>query len=300
MGTPRLSADGTKLLTATEKRVRLYNATTGRMLREFPCDDLVSAATMSPDASEVATIDGMLGAVVTFWDAVTRQPVCRVPIKDTVEHVILSPNRTDMLVAEYRGDRIYHVLDVRNGTALFPAIQPQFDMDLRTSPGCLPVRLSPDGKRLVVLNSRWFTMYDARSRKRLAKARTDGDPHREGWLQDVRFTADGKRLVSVAGSIQVWDALTLKPLAKPLRVKTHGWAWALSPEGNRVAGVLEGGDGGLWDLTSGQKLLAFDTEINGTFAFSLDGKCLAAAIEGSTATDSHTTLWRLPPAGSHG
>jgi WD40 repeat protein len=97
----------------------------------------------------------------------------------------------------------------------------------------------------------------------------------EGFVTDVEFSPDGKRLVTGSGdnTAKVWDILTGQEL---LTLKGHMTMlfWVeFSPDGTRIATGSTDGTAKVWDAATGQALLT----LPGMFVdFAPDGKSLMA------------------------
>jgi WD40 repeat protein/serine/threonine protein kinase len=102
----------------------------------------------------------------------------------------------------------------------------------------------------------------------------------QGWVGFVRFTSDGKRLITrdVEGNCKVWDMPTGTQLAPPLCLQGKIHALTFTSDGRILATADEGGAVRLWDWGTGQlkKILKEGhNESVYALAFSPDSKLLA-------------------------
>jgi RNA polymerase sigma factor (sigma-70 family) len=141
------------------------------------------------------------------------------------------------------------------------------------------VTFSPDGTRLA--SASWdhtVGLWEVATGKRLRTFRGH-----KGFVTCVRFTPDGKSLVSGAeDNIRLWDVNTGK---ERQQFKHAGWVWsvALSHDGKTLAAHTNNVPAGcisLWDVGTGGKLreLVFEGNQDGVMAldFSPDGKKLVS------------------------
>ena len=158
------------------------------------------------------------------------------------------------------------------------------------------VAISRDGKR--ALSASWdggLRYWDLEKGTLLRQMRGPGP------LNSVVLSADGKRALTGSVQVSLWDVES----GKLLRLFTGRnnlagfWDVAFSPDGRKA--LAAGGDGvaRLWDLDSGQELLALGTPSGHrlwTVAFTPDGK--QAVTGGPTQevnglTDAFVQLWDL-------
>jgi WD40 repeat protein/serine/threonine protein kinase len=168
------------------------------------------------------------------------------------------------------------------------------------------VAISPDGKRIAVGLNVWphpgghVKIYDARTGRKLR----DLPGHRLHGIADVRFSPDGRRLVSVSGysdggynetvpgEVKVWD---LEGGDQPLcafegSINTA----AFSADGSKLAWATRDGTVVVWDLDRKARLLELAAKaIVHEVAFSPDGKSLAAACRDKTVSVWDVTTGKL-------
>jgi WD40 repeat protein len=116
-------------------------------------------------------------------------------------------------------------------------------------------------------------------------------PRVECGADSLAFSPDGKFLAAsgdCCGLVHVWEASTGKPVLRlDVAGRLHGVAF--SPDGRRLAVRNTDGDGGVWEVPSGRRLVAFTKSTSGGggpafLAFTPDGKSLLFS-RGDLSTD---------------
>lgn len=129
--------------------------------------------------------------------------------------------------------------------------------------------LSPDGKMLAVFGAdqrgkpSWHTtlrLYDLATRKPVWTS-VNSEKHHSGDNR-VRFTPDGKRLITAAQDVRVWDAKTGHELLRQNIPFQYG-GLDVAPNGNTVA--LGGSQLYLWDWESGAEPRKIETGLRSSF-----------------------------------
>lgn len=157
------------------------------------------------------------------------------------------------------------------------------------------VRFSPDGRHLAV--SHWDVQIWDIEQARIVQTL----PHGRHGLTSVAFTAGGKGLITLSGSIvRRWDLTAMQPRQEPalapesyLVGKRGGVAAVFSPDGSRVAARTIEGRARLWDLTGASPVEVGPWQGTPTLvrptAFAPDGKTLATFDDGPPQLQ----LWNL-------
>jgi WD40 repeat protein len=227
----------------TNHFVTILNVETGQTIMELPHSNGVQSIAFTPDEKRLVTWERewILGNVLV-WDLEKRQPIFQFPMPSFggFHHGVVAVSPDGHLLAigaprEVRG------IDLATGQTKFTV------SSLRE--GVTALAFSPAGGLLAV-----GTGYSSDATIHLFDA-ASGNPagHLIGhtsWVSALRFTRDGKRLVSTSGdqTVRVWDFPSQSGL---LTLKGHAaevWCVALTPDGQTaVSGSKDGALLG-WDL----------------------------------------------------
>jgi WD40 repeat protein len=162
-----------------------------------------------------------------------------------------------------------------------------------------PLAFTPDGTGLWVGSCvvTWRTPRDGPERcldtSDVDRLRVDSP-----FISDVSLSLDGSRVATAHsnGTVVVWNAQTLQPLATLVEPFQEIRDIELSPEGTRLAMGLGDGTARIWDLalTGGAETLVLAGHNTGiqSMKFSPDGMRLATASE-----DGTVNLWDVSPQG---
>jgi WD40 repeat protein len=238
------SPDGSLLAAVSRNGVALFDADTGRLLRKFGSDKLHGHPRFSPTGTELWVGEGLLGGF-TAWEVATGKQVRRWD----------PPTAPSEWVKEWEGV-------------------------VRAVP-------SHDGKQLTWLF--WQSPDSLRPAAMVVVDTGTGRPLyrrelKEGDLNSLTFSADGKTLLTAGKRARAWDVTTGKEL---FALDGEAWQAALFPDGRRAVVADARGRVRLWDLAtrkpehdllSGREYVKTDT-LESSQAFSADGKTLLLATD---------------------
>jgi len=266
-----LSSDGTRVLTLdSDRRVRLFDAASGRYLTSLGDWAGVDYASFSPDGKTVVQVSRRGWALI--WDVAQDTQVTEVRHQGAVIHAAFSPDSRRFATAAT--DDTARVWDARTGAPLSPP--------LHHGDTVSHVAFHSDGTRLATVSSnRLIRIWD------LGAAEPQTLRH-DSAVRYAAFGGDGKRILTLTDfAAQLWSLETGRaiPLQMP---ESQLYFGGFSPDGRWVTTAAQDGAVRLWDAVTGRQLrsLPHDRKVNHV-DISRDGRRLAAA--------SHTELvvWDL-------
>ncbi len=278
----RLLATGSQ-----DSLVKLWDVTTGRLLRTFPAHDrVVTLVAFSPDGRRLAT-GGNLERVLKLWDIDSGALLREITglATDKVRSLAFFPDgkRVAIGTASEKGTGLTAsvvVLDVETGRE---ALRLEGTIDQHEA-----IAISGDGQRVAAVGGkgtmpnrqRTVHIWDAGTGRLISR----DDTAKDDSVRDLAFTADGARLVlATASSIVQIDAASLRDIAR-FAVPTGYYATAsLTREARQLAtaGSASGTVAQLWDIATGKPVTsvakgAIDGDWNAdAIAVSPSGRLLA-------------------------
>jgi WD40 repeat protein len=282
--------DGKTLAACGGSTIRLWDVAGGKeLLHRSGHDDDVNSITVSRDGGIVAStsyIDGTL----CLWDGYTGR-LLHQPTGLGMADAAPSMSSDGRLVASGRHDGFVHLCETATGKERRRFSTRDLQPEGAYTPIVQAVRLSADGKRLVVLISGQqvedqchIGVWDTASGKLLKHRPFQGDGdssltpdangvtvHIQGELA-IAETATGKRLVTFPG-VEDLHPIAFSPNGKLVAVVRRGpVSWPAGPwaRGEVIAVSLA-------DVATGQEVLHLETGHVDYLAFSPDGRVLATA-----------------------
>ncbi|NOY38459.1 MAG: WD40 repeat domain-containing protein [Chlorobi bacterium] len=269
--------DGRRLLSASsDKRCRIYDTETGRVVITIPFDREVHAATFTPDGKYIVAGAGSYLKIYTTNGEYYKTYKGH---STAIWSLETGPGGRYVVTGSY--DKAFYLWDIIEGKK-----QQTFTGHVKS---VLAVAFSPDGKT-VASGSLDQTV-------RLWKINEpSGMPvqgNHSGNIVDLAFSPDGKLLASASRDQQVilWDVATgrkVKSFAHPSEV----FSVTFSPDGTYlVSGTLHG-DLFLWDITGGKQIVILQGHTAAVLSLSFrpDGNMFA-----SGSYDGTIRLWRPDP-----
>jgi RNA polymerase sigma factor (sigma-70 family) len=262
-----IAANGLVATASRDHTTRLWDLTSGRLLRKITSRHWMLSAALSPDGSRLVTSG--LSDEVCLWDANSGELIYSLP-----GHGRMGGKRSVAFTRDGKrfvsfGDDFYlRVWDATNGKALREhAVRPTGvnvpgeDDDPQSRERRLvdfmldKIALSPDGKLLVVATMKDLHLFDVDTGKEIVAIPNEGAP-----IWSVAIANDGKYLLAGASGKSEMIRLTDRRMRGTV------------PKENPVC---------LWELPSGRlvKRISLADRQNGPVAFSADGKYFATATE---------------------
>lgn len=230
---------GTRLLTANDKIMRLWDSHLGNCIRGFP-GHTESIRALSINSEGTQAVSGSLDRGVRCWDLESGKCLKRVAVSRggvTALHWMATPSRVVALTNQYLlcgidFDSVQEVFQMpATGLTWMVGIRDQLWLGGAITPGRLQIVDGMTGKVV-----RKFTSSDASESTLLSTAgATYGDGH-----YGVSAGPDGR--------VHLWDLSEGRHLGQLLDIQARASCLAISPDGLCLAIGLENGWVQIWDL----------------------------------------------------
>lgn len=278
------SPDGTKLFTANDGAVRIWDLSTGRP-SILPDTGKLFSAEFSIDGTLVLTAGA--DGIARIWDAATGRQVLTLRGHESfVSTAGFGPQ--DDLAVTASADGSARIWDIATAGITIPgrASRPlEFEHKVAD--------LSPDGTKILTAGKFGITrIWDAGSGRELQALQAQ-----ERFIRAAEFSPDGTKVLTVGwdgflflsggsgsdGTVRIWDATSGSELQAPRVHEGFVQTAEFSPDGTKV--LTTGGDGvvRIWDAASGRELQALQAHDGSVHSaeFSRDGtKVLTTGDDG--------------------
>jgi WD40 repeat protein len=272
--------DGTKLASANDKELKLWDTTTWQVIATFEGHTArIRYITYSPDGKLLAS--GSEDNTARLWDVAAGKE--RFVLKGhtfPIFGVAFSPD--GKLLATASLDKTVRLWEVTTGEQL--AILEGHEGDVQR------VAFSPDGRVLASTSvDTSVRLWDVAAKRELAvlKGHT-------AHASDVVFSPDGKWLAttSLDSTIKLWEVATRQERFTLNGHAGNVYAPAFSPDGKRLATAGQDSTVRLWDVATGQELVTLRNLNVWSLAFSPDGQTMVSA-----GGDGILRVWRAATEG---
>ncbi len=214
---------------------------------------------------------------IGLWDAASGQPVAgELKTGTSAAAHLVSPEGRAVLIGFTDGHS--RVFDTSSGNALSPPLEAAFQEGESQR-----AAFSPDGKRVVIVEPEFASVFQVSTGTREAKipSRTSPGAEEPDMNATAAFTADGSRCHFLVGDkVTAYDTWTWKPLGKPLKHPSAPSAYyigfAISTDGRWLVTFDSPGENGpkahlqVWDAVKGKALGKPFVAVNG-----LEGRFVA-------------------------
>jgi WD40 repeat protein len=296
-----------------EPKIKVWDAKTGKTLREFGMHDLkgLCVFTVSRDGRKLVSIhpDRLI-----VWDLASEKIVRTIPLERWEPGIqgggSLDVSPDGRTIAAARDDHTVHLWDLNTGKSLFPQAGAHEAIVTSTA-------IAPDGRLVATGDSRGtILLWDA--------ARGEYVRRVELGVRDVvhslRFSHDGRSLAAASrfldsndfkfrGIVRLWE-MPGGTMQKEFRIDAEPLRLAYSPDSRQIAVALrdhpnnppgrarpigQNDEIQVFDIATGQKHSAIGGRQGPTYAlaFSADGKSIAAVDADEAFADMTFWQWDL-------
>ncbi len=280
-----LSPDGQYALTASsDKTIRLWDAKTGKEIRQFPGTVRLSAAKFSPDGKLIVT--SLRTEDLRLYDTETGNEVRRFAPNLAGTEVVFSPDGKTVASSNPidENDSAIRLWDVATGK-LVQTLQGHAKSAIR-------VAYSPDGKMLLSSGlDEVVILWDLETGKEIQRL-----GEKEG-IDGVAFSPDGRFALGATyykKSILMFEIPSGKVIREFVGHPRAPGAVSFLPDGKHFVSTSEDGTARLWDVETGETLKEFRGYKGLILSadISNDGRYLALA---SIDLRSQAGIWELFP-----
>jgi WD40 repeat protein len=274
------SPDGQYVLTGngSERNATLWNALTGKKIRNFDHHKDVLAVAYSPDGKYIVTGSG--DNTASLWDAATGKEVRRFigDVRKVTTSVAFSSDGKYVLTGSL--DKMARLWDVTTGKEIRQFI---------SQAAILSIAFSPDSQ-YALLGQRGGTvsMWEVQTGTEVRQF-TGHDSSNA-----IAFSPDGKFILTGGYDLiaRLWDAKSGQELQNFIGHTNNISSVAFSPDGKYVFTGSDDGTARKWDKQSGQELQRYIGPASGgtPLAVSPDGKSLVAGN-----SEGEIRLWSIKP-----
>lgn len=253
-----------------------------RLRSSFTHKNIVMDAVFSPDGRTVLT--GSHDMTAMLWEADTAKPVGE-PLRHDVpvNCVAFCPDGKSVLTGggwlDPKTPGAARLWDAKTGRPLGPPLTHEDNVGI--------VAFSPKGDLFLTVTVHQAQVWETATQK----PRGGALEHEGASLKAATFSPDGSKVLTGGSDsrARLWDALTGRPINKPVSCSARVMCVAFNPDGNTFVTGAADGSARLWQTKSG---LPYGLPMNHlgllmTVAFSPDGKFLATGsvlVEEDAAT----------------
>ena len=274
---PAFSPDGNLLAAARFDRIQLFDARTGKALKQYTGHDApVQKVAVSRDGKRFASVGH--DHTIRYWDSATADLLSQRHVSGGIGNASSSGDLTRVAVLHGALEN-----NKRRRVTVWDEARVKPPFDLAMPDGDRMVAISADGNTLAAWGKDDLRVWNLASGAVPVKIAPPGHPI---VISGFALSDDGRRVTAGAmgESIRIWDTETgkltceLEPRAERMR-GTFGGPFAISPDGRTLATHLSNTIV-LYELMAGARIGTLPRQTTGyvaELAFSPDGKLLASS-----------------------
>jgi WD40 repeat protein len=271
------SPDGSKIATASQEGVRVWEVKSKRRIAHLNQDQAVGRVVFSPNGEIVATAGfGSENDIVQIWEISSGRETSRMS------------HGAGLLGLAYSADGKAIITTSQDGQARTWKLSSQWEVTrLEHNPSATDIAYSPDGKFIVTAGGRTAQVWEVSNGRSIVRINSDG------LLLGVAFSPNGKSVAtaSFSGSqetAQIWEISGKQEVAQAKKIAALDYDASLfritySPDGKYVATAARDSTARIWEVSSGKQVALMNHKKPVTaVAYSPDGKFIATASDDGT------------------
>ena len=231
---PAFSPDGSKLLLMDENYTpTLFDLSSGRKLRAFGAPqngEIVTSAIFSSDGTRILTAGP--DSAVRVWDAASGTQLQKIKHARKTEAATFSPDA--QWIASVTTDDTVRIFNAVTGAPV-----QKIRAGKRYGASYLRALFAPDGESLLIWHGTEVvpTLFNFRTGAKIREMNFDRDGKEFRTRSSIgyaNFSPDGQHIVTVDGSVNIWDVATGRRMSSNRWSSQMSFA-AFSPDGARIA-----------------------------------------------------------------
>jgi WD40 repeat protein/tRNA A-37 threonylcarbamoyl transferase component Bud32 len=233
-------------------------------------EDMVTSVAFSPNGKKI--VSSSADKTIKVWD-----------VANGTEIISLTGNESSVYCAVFSPDGKRIVSSSKDGTVKVWDVETGLETMFIKEGGGPSIVISPDGRLIASTGGRVVTLWDMDTGKEVMKL-----SGHDSFVFSVKFSPDGKYIVSASNTIKIWDTATGHEVMTLRGHKGIVRSVAFNPDGRRIVSGSADKSIKVWDTLTGEELMTLrgHEEYINCVAFSPDGNQIV-----SGGYDNTLRLW---------